>query len=73
MIVSSDNSAPLVNAPATINVQLNEEAVFYVTATDAEDDSISAELVNDIAGATFNTATGEFRWTVGSADAVEIV
>ena len=72
MFFLTDNSAPVVSAPATVNVQLNQEVVFYVTAIDAENADVTIELINAIDGATFNAATGEFRWTVASADVVEI-
>ena len=70
----TDNSAPTISAPTSVNAGLGEMVEFFVTATDVEDDDadVTVELIFDVEGATLDSQTRRFTWTVTSAEAVEI-
>ena len=70
----TDNSAPTISAPASVNARLGEMVYFFVTATDVEDDDadVTVELIFDVDIATLASQTRRFTWTVTSAEAVEI-
>ena len=43
-----------------------------MTGEDADEPEVTLELLYDLGGATFDPATGEFRWTPNDATPVEI-
>ena len=66
--VYGSNSAPVFDSIDDLEVEVDSELTFTVSATDPDDDivTLSATLLPD--GATFNPTTGEFAWTPDADD-----
>lgn len=62
-LFSSDNTPPEISGPDEVNVTLNEKTHFYITSTDADNDTVTLDIEELPPGANFNSSTGHFEWT----------
>ena len=70
--LSSANTPPEISGPTEVNVTLNQQTEFYITAKDADNDTVTLDIEDLPPGASFDNATGRFVWTPVNATNVTL-
>jgi hypothetical protein len=66
--VNAANHSPVLNSIGNKTSSVGQPLSFTVTATDADQDTLTYSVTNLPSGANFNTSTGVFNWTPDNAN-----
>jgi hypothetical protein len=67
--INAVNHPPVLNPIGNKTGSVGQPLSFTITATDTDSDTLSYSVTNLPSGASFNSSTGIFNWTPGSANA----